>query len=160
MEERRVWGGLDVAKFKSWLQEHGCEILPNRNQYEAVRFYGRETGIIYTSGKTSSSYAGYAVQCFEKNRGWNGGIISTGRHKSYIKEKKVLTKRDGSDCFYCGLTLGEDVTLEHLIPISSGGVNRLGNMVLAHDQCNSQAGTRTVAAKLKLAIELRKKNDC
>lgn len=158
MREREVRGGLDVAKFKAWLVEYGCEVLPNRNQYEAVRFYGAETGIVYTSGKTSSSYASYAIKCFREHKKWNGGIISTGRKNTYVKEKKVLLKRDGSNCFYCGLPLAEDITLEHIIPLSSGGPNRIGNMVLSHDECNNEAGTRTVFAKLNLAIEKRKQS--
>ena len=86
---------------------------------------------------------------------WNGAPQSTGRKKSYKKQKKQLLDRDGSDCFYCAKPLGEDITVEHLINLTSGGKNNLANMVLAHDQCNYDAGAKPLNEKVKIAIDAR-----
>lgn len=142
-------------KFKNWLMNAGCEILPSTNEYERIRWKGESTGVIYTSGNTSGKYAKQAINEFNMGKAYTGGPISTGRKKNYVRQKRSLIKRDGSDCFFCGKPLGEDITVEHLIPLTSGGANRLSNLVLAHDACNTLAGTMSIVDKVKLAIELR-----
>ena len=146
---------MHTDKFKKWLQDRGCEILPITNQYEAIRWKGKETGVIYTSGRTSGSYATNARKCYKQGLKWDGGPISTGRKTNYKKQKKKLIERDGSCCFYCGLELGEDITLEHLQSLSSGGSNSLGNMVLSHEKCNQEAGNKTIVEKVKIALYKR-----
>lgn len=53
----------------------------------------------------------------------------------------VLLGRDGSNCHYCGLPLGDDTTIEHIVPQTLGGPrwNRL-NLVLTHKACNGARG--------------------
>lgn len=145
------------SKFEKWLRANGAEILPTKNEYEDVRFKGTEVGIKYLSGKFSNDYAKNAYLCYKHNKKWNGKPISTGRKKTYLKEKKELFKRDGENCFYCGLELKEDVTLEHLIPLTQGGKNNLSNMVLAHEKCNNEQGNKSLYEKVKIAIENRLK---
>jgi hypothetical protein len=146
---------LKIDKFKKWLHSYGVEILPPTNDYELLRFRGSETGVLYTSGKTSNLYTDDAVICYLQNKKWEGGVISTGRKKNYINEKKAILKRDGKACFYCGLLMGEDITLEHLIPLVSGGKNTLSNMVLCHEKCNNNAGSLPISKKVNIAIKNR-----
>lgn len=148
----------DIDKFKKWLQQNGCEILVPTNQYEEVRFRGSEIGVLYYTGKTSNGYTSDAIRHFKNGKKWDGGIVSTGRHNSYIKQKKLLLKRDGKDCFYCGLPLDNDITLEHLIPLNQSGPNTLSNMVLAHEKCNQKMGSKNINKKVSYAIEQRKLN--
>jgi hypothetical protein len=155
------------AKFEAWLLEHGCEILPATNDYEVLRWKGRETGVLYNTGKTNAPYAARAIVAFISNNKWNGGPQSTGRDNSYKKQKLALLKRDGHACFFCGTLLGDDITLEHLIPLTAGGPNILANMVLAHGACNQAAGVRPIYEKVMFAVKTRvdkfrqthKKND-
>jgi len=53
------------------------------------------------------------------------------RKKSYKEEKRVLLARD-SQCCYCGceLTL-KTATIEHVIPLSRGGLENMNNYKLA-----------------------------
>lgn len=146
---------MKIEKFKRWLIARGCEILPTTNPYELIRFRGREVGIVYTTGKTNSPFAHNALMAYENNTKWDGAPISTGRHPGYKKEKAQLIERDGTDCFYCGKPLGEDITVEHLIALSCGGKNSLSNMVLAHEQCNRMVGNLPITEKVKVAIENR-----
>jgi len=148
----------DIPKFKAWLEARGCEILPATNEFEVLRFRGKETGVFYSSGKTSNSYANNAYICYKTNKQWNGGPTSVGRQASYKKEKMNLLERDGNCCFLCEKPLGEDITIEHLIALSSGGRNQLSNMVLMHQRCNNQVGNLPIVDKVKIIMETRMKN--
>ena len=151
--------GLNIEKFSKWLVSHGAEILPNTNEYESIRFKGKEVGVLYTSGKVGNGYTAKAIMAYKHNMAWiDGRPLRTGRKDSYKKEKIKLLKRDGDKCFYCGERLMEDITLEHIIPLVSGGKNTIGNMVLAHEKCNQEAGNLSVYQKVELAI--KKRNKC
>lgn len=146
------------SKFATWLQQNGAEILPNTNEYEEIRFKGSEIGVKYKSGKYSNEYAKNAYYCYSKGKKWNGRPISVGRKNTYVKEKREIIKRDGSDCFYCGNPLNEDITLEHLIPLTSGGLNNLSNMVLAHEECNHKMNHKHLVEKVNYALKTRLNN--
>lgn len=72
--------------------------------------------------------------------------------KSRRKGGKAVSKKKiyGSDCFYCGRDLGEDVTLEHLVPRARGGQNHIANLRLAHAKCNNFVGSMSLEAKARL----------
>lgn len=146
---------MDIAKFKEWLSQRGCEILPTTNQYETLRIKGKEIGILYNTGKTNGSFMNIAIQAFKAGKKWDGSPIKTGRHAGYRKEKAQLIERDGTRCFYCGQEMEEDITIEHLIALSCGGKNSLSNMVLAHQKCNQDAHNLPVSEKVKIAINNR-----
>lgn len=146
---------IKLLKFKKWLDINGAEILPVTNEWEAVRFKGSETGVLYKSGKFSNIYAQEAFEAFRTKSDWKGKPINLGREKSYKKQKKELLLRDGDKCFYCDKPLKDDITLEHLISLVKGGPNTLSNMVLAHNKCNNNAGNKTVVEKMKIAIDSR-----
>jgi hypothetical protein len=59
-----------------------------------------------------------------------------------------IAKRDGWDCHYCGTALQGKPDrpiphIDHVIPKSRGGINRLENKVLACPSCNCSKGART-----------------
>lgn len=146
---------MNIDKFKKWLQQRGCEILPNTNEYEKLRFKGDSVGVIYKSGKFSGPYVTDSVLCFKKNKHWSGGAIKTGRKANYKKEKRAIIKRDGQACFCCGDLLGDDITLEHLIPLNQGGQNNLYNMVLMHEECNNKMSHLPIYKKVNLILKTR-----
>lgn len=50
-----------------------------------------------------------------------------------------VVKRDGTSCSYCGIELSissKETHMDHFIPLYSGGLNCLDNMVLACSKCN------------------------
>ena len=77
-------------------------------------------------------------------------------HKNKKCSKKwqrlgVLILRDGNQCFYCRNELQEEqMTLEHLIPRTAGGLNHIGNMVISCKPCNLKAGHKSVFEKIKI----------
>ena len=142
-------------KFKLWLQQNGAEILPCTNEFELIRFKGSEVGVKYKSGKYSNQYAQNSFVCFASGKKWDGRPINVGRKTTYKKEKELLIKRDGCQCFYCGNPLLDDITLEHLISLTSGGLNNLSNMVLAHESCNNFMGHKPLVEKVNYALRIR-----
>ena len=148
--------GKQRTRFKSWLIQQGGEVLPVTNEHEAIRFKGRQTGVLYKSGKVSNEYAREAILAFCQNKKWKGSPIKMKR-KNYKRQKSFLLERDGDCCFFCGNELGDDITVEHLISLSSGGKNTLSNMVLAHEACNQQVSNKPIFEKVQIAINQRTK---
>lgn len=57
--------------------------------------------------------------------------------------KATLIRRDGTNCAICGkpmLTMA-DITIDHIEPVSRGGLDVLENLRLAHPDCNRRRGT-------------------
>jgi 5-methylcytosine-specific restriction endonuclease McrA len=46
-------------------------------------------------------------------------------------------------CFHCGYG-HDDMTIDHVQPLSRGGSNDVGNLVAACRPCNTRRGTKTV----------------
>lgn len=58
-------------------------------------------------------------------------------------------------CFYCGCSIWERYTIDHVIPLSKGGSNKVKNIVLACESCNHEKGDRL----LDSSIMVRKGGD-
>jgi 5-methylcytosine-specific restriction endonuclease McrA len=65
------------------------------------------------------------------------------------RQVRSLRRRYGDDCWLCGLPIDFSITdaahpmrfsRDHVVPRSLGGVSTLGNLRLAHRQCNSTRG--------------------
>ncbi|MFQ6072699.1 MAG: RNA-guided endonuclease IscB, partial [Methanosarcinales archaeon] len=58
--------------------------------------------------------------------------------------KQYLLNRYGHKCVYCkGKSKDKILEIEHIIPKSRGGTDRIGNLVIACKTCNIQKGTKT-----------------
>ncbi len=58
--------------------------------------------------------------------------------------REYLLEKWGQRCAYCGVT-GVPLEVEHIIPRSRGGSNRVSNLTLACHSCNETKGARTAA---------------
>ncbi len=56
------------------------------------------------------------------------------------KQLRNLLDQQGHECGYCGVTLGSDFHIEHIIPLCVGGTNNLSNLCISCPQCNLTAG--------------------
>lgn len=112
---------LKLEKFENWLIRYGCEILQTVGKNEYFRFKGCSIGIIYKNGKTNNIYTNNAIECYKNGKPWGGGANRVKKRKSSSKFKKKLLDREGTKCFYCNVELGDDVTVEHIISLVSGG---------------------------------------
>lgn len=68
----------------------------------------------------------------------------------HSKKRIKLAERAGWKCVWCGQTVRKDMgwqnstTVEHLMPVSAGGSNKLENLACACYRCNRVRGTQAV----------------
>lgn len=64
--------------------------------------------------------------------------------KNRARRMRSLLARDGNRCCWCKREFSADLhpTFEHVIPISRGGKNNLGNLMLACQPCNEAKDDR------------------
>ncbi len=66
------------------------------------------------------------------------------RHVAVTFNRRNLFKRDHSTCQYCGTQPGtSELTIDHVVPRSQGGVSTWENCVLACVACNARKANRT-----------------
>jgi hypothetical protein len=145
-----------LPAFKTFLEARGAELLEPTNEWEVVRFrVAHATAIIYTNAKggiTADGVALAALNSFVCGDGrWTAGI-STPRQKVNRRSVDIrsLLARDGDTCFLCCLPLGEDMTVEHLVPLVHGGTHHIANKALAHRVCNLLMGHLSLMEKIRL----------
>jgi hypothetical protein len=56
--------------------------------------------------------------------------------------RKLIFERDGNSCLNCGS--GSKLSLDHIVPINKGGLNRLYNLQTLCMPCNSSKGTKII----------------
>ncbi len=64
--------------------------------------------------------------------------------------REEIKRRDGYSCCYCGAT--EDLTIDHVIPLSKGGPTDASNCQTACRTCNQAKGSLSLAEFLDLKI--------
>lgn len=72
--------------------------------------------------------------------------------------RKTIYKRDGHQCQYCGKKPGtEELSIDHILPRSLGGLTTWENCVLACVKCNTHKANRTpTQAGMRLLRQPRK----
>lgn len=146
-----------LATFEERLKRHGAEILGPTNPYEVMRFRTKlGVGVIYT-GKRGESWNAEAIAAREHLEAQKGTLAPVKVSGSRPGKSTVaaLLIRDGDWCFFCGLALEGDMTIEHLVARSHGGPNHISNLFLAHEPCNREAGHLSAPEKIALAIKKR-----
>ncbi|MGJ3249044.1 MAG: HNH endonuclease [Elainellaceae cyanobacterium] len=63
-------------------------------------------------------------------------------YKEIPLTRRNILSRDAHSCQYCSYT-GDDLTLDHVVPRSRGGIDSWENMVTACVRCNVRKGNRT-----------------
>ena len=64
-------------------------------------------------------------------------------------KRRSIYKRDKNRCVYCGNTNKKELTIEHLYPVSMGGMSCQENLVTSCLKCNKARGTKPVAVFMK-----------
>jgi len=71
---------------------------------------------------------------------------------------REIFQRDGWRCHLCGKRIREDLprthpdgaTIDHLVPLSLGGVDEPHNLAAAHWRCNQAKGVRPANEQLRM----------
>lgn len=64
------------------------------------------------------------------------------RHSITVSTKPALIKRDGPACLKCGAV--EDLSVDHVVPVSKGGAHDIDNFQLLCKPCNSSKGDKII----------------
>lgn len=111
--------------------------------------------VVYTVGETMCTiYGGINAKSGKQSFVEVNSIICTrGQFKWNIKNyfkyippltNRALFKRDSNLCLYCGAVFfDEQLSRDHVIPLSRGGSDSWSNAVTACKRCNSHKGNRT-----------------
>lgn len=69
------------------------------------------------------------------------------RNKSLTRrwQKNALINKYGAQCYICNLPFKsmKEITIDHRVPVSKGGLDELDNYGLAHYECNQTKGSMT-----------------
>lgn len=171
---------LKAQPFLAWLAANGAEVCTPTNPYEVVRYraywkkpnraethviYAKESGLLTFTGASRVHYERFIAG--EPMVGMGEPFVSKFDHapkpEPETEQREGLTarrrarllKRDGDGCWFCSRAMGNDVTLEHLVPRSRGGGNNSANLVLAHAACNQAAANLSISEKVGLREKLR-----
>lgn len=128
IDNRDRYLALKKARYNSNKEKHN----------EGVRRWQKEN-----PKKMAAIYARYTQNHKEK--------IYLKNHRRRIKVKsntlvvldKEIKRLYSSNCIHCGTT--ENITMDHLIPVSRGGRHSIGNLVPMCRSCNSRKGKRLYA---------------
>ena len=72
----------------------------------------------------------------------NGRVVSRDAHVPPLTNQ-ALFRRDGNNCLYCGSQFADhDLTRDHVLPVSRGGLDLWDNVVAACRRCNHFKGNR------------------
>jgi 5-methylcytosine-specific restriction endonuclease McrA len=71
---------------------------------------------------------------------------------------REIAQRDGWRCHLCGGKVPDqewtandnDPTMDHLVPVSKGGVHERWNVALAHNRCNWERGNADIEFQVRL----------
>lgn len=175
---------FDVPGFVAFLAANGCEVGSPTNPYEVVRYraywqgsqrpithivYAKETGLLTWMGGSQGHYRAFLdgtalvgngppfVSQFEgpQSKPDEQRLPKAPVSKTAVSRRALLA-RDGNECWFCGEPMGDDCTIEHLVPKSRGGANSLANYALAHKQCNADAANKPLVDKIAMRARLRK----
>ena len=167
---------FDVDGFLAFVAQQGGEVGQPTNPYEVCRYraywrgtntsavhvvYAKESGLLTWTGGSKGHYRAFLDGApMEELPGAEASAKPLAKAKAKVWPKGAAVRakvaaRDGEGCWFCGDRLGEDATIEHLIPKSKGGRNSLANYVLAHRKCNADAADLPLVAKIEMRAKLR-----
>jgi hypothetical protein len=169
---------MDVSNFAAWLAKNGAEIGIPSNPYEVIRYraypeaggkaethivYRKESGALTWTGASQSHYSQFAsgeaiypaTKPYQPDARGDTPFLVTFPAKGKAPTRAKLLERDGDKCWFCGDPMGDDITIEHLVPKSAGGRNMAANYALAHKRCNHQAADLPLVDKIELRQRMR-----
>lgn len=83
------------------------------------------------------------------------------RRRKYLSKKmksEIIDKSDGK-CFYCGITLDDDlIEFDHVHPFSKDGKDNFENLVAACYLCNSYKSDKTLEEFRESLINFKEKH--
>lgn len=154
--------GKHRAGFTAWLVRCGAEVLEATNEWEVIRFT-TNTGIAVVHADKRGTLSSWgngskdAFIAFRTSQPWRATARQHSRGGKWKRERlEAVMARDGDTCPFCGHAMpADDMTLEHFVPLATGGSNHLSNLLAAHEDCNKRASHLSVRQKIELIVTMR-----
>ena len=105
----------------------------------------RKNGWIYVSKPYNPKYySSDSSRKKKRSRDLNRRALQRSADGKITKDviNEVLTRYSGK-CAYCGMELNGSYTIDHKIPLSRGGCNKIENLALACRKCNCKKNDKT-----------------
>ena len=107
----------------------------------------------YDDGGIANYTAYRQLVWISKKRAYTQNSRAAGKGKVTGEELARLQNRQGGKCGICGKPFNE-FHIDHIIPLSRGGSNTIGNLQLTHSTCNLKKGSKSPEDLVE--IEVRK----
>lgn len=138
-----------IASLTKMAKERGLQVIERGSGHFQitggpllVNYYpGSKKRSAYVAGTTSKKVGVSPQQAVEMAFKAPTAVRKDQRRKSYRGIKLQLLKKSAK-CKWCNAKLTmETATLEHIIPLSRGGLDNKNNMALACEPCNKARGS-------------------
>ena len=155
--------GVELPKYKTRYCSDKCRIWSSNVSKGVCQDHGLLTRQCVVCGKEFKTFKSRKITCSEECRCKNHWISRDKRYKGITIDSDIslfkLAKRDNNICQICGLEVNwEDKnkvnghvicgrmypSIDHVKPISKGGLHSWNNVQLAHIRCNSSKCNRYV----------------
>jgi 5-methylcytosine-specific restriction endonuclease McrA len=152
------------ADYYAKLAEDPDRLEKNRQRQRNWRAANPDKVVVYSKHSIEwvKSNPEYTKQWYQKNKQLRDAMNTRWRKKNPHKVREYARQRRASKrgfgnfkildkelkrlkqqpCFYCGSR--ENITIDHVIPLSRGGYDSIGNILPACLSCNSQKNSRFI----------------
>jgi len=90
-------------------------------------------------------------------------VTATTRVRENIRASSrwTILNRDGFRCYYCGRSSkdGANLHIDHVIPLARGGMNDIGNLITACEQCNLGKSTDRCLNEAEVLTDIMNRNE-
>lgn len=139
---------LPATTFKGWInllmlaKEHEGALPDACDIAFVLRLTDKQTAVLVSeltvAGLLDQTEVGLAPHNWDRRQ----YALSAGRH-AWMAVRRTLAplvyERDGYACQYCGAA--DDLTIDHVRPLSRGGSNEMSNLLTACRSCNCSKGS-------------------
>lgn len=121
-------------------------ILVLNSSYEPIHFTSWKRAIILLFKEKAIAVSKRVIRLV------NYVKIPFSKIKNNIPTRNLIYKRDDYECQYCGTK--KNLTIDHIIPRSKGGLDTWENLVACCNSCNVKKGNKSLKES---GMQLRKK---
>jgi len=126
-----------LAKHAAWQRENKDRL----SDYRRERWHANPTARDKQKVATAAWYRRHPEKVAAKNRNRYARVRAGGGSVTAEEWAAMLSAYSGK-CAYCG-TAADRIDLDHMVPLSRGGVHVIENVIPACLRCNSSKGART-----------------